>query len=304
MERMETAHSRSPARHSLHTRRIKMEDGVTLIATESGERGQPAVILLHGGGQTRHSWRGTVKTLGELGYHALAFDARGHGESDWSAELNYSYNRLADDLEAVIGTVAAEPVVIGASMGGITAMHTVGRNSVNLARALVLVDIAPRVDPKGLRRVHDFLNGYPDGFANVEEASDAVAAYNPHRPRPRDPRGLMKNLRLRDDGRLYWHWDPRFFASRNDEQREKSTRRLLDLCPNIKIPTLLVHGAESDVVSSNGIDELRERLPQLETALMPGAGHMIAGDRNDAFNSAIMTFLKRLAPAGLNGQHG
>jgi len=300
---MDTAQTKMPVRQGLHTRRMKMEDGVTLTATESGEPGRPAVILLHGGGQTRHSWRGTVKTLGELGYHALAFDARGHGESDWSAELNYSHNRLADDLEAVIGTVAAEPVVIGASMGGITAMHAIGRSNGMLARALVLVDIAPRVDPKGLRRVHDFLNGYPDGFANIEEASDAVASYNPHRPRPRDPRGLMKNLRLREDGRLYWHWDPRFFASRNDEQREKSTNHLLDMCPNIKIPTLLVHGAQSDVVSSSGIDELRACLPQLETALMPGAGHMIAGDRNDAFNSAIMVFLERLAPAGLVNPH-
>ncbi|MGF6754332.1 alpha/beta fold hydrolase [Paraburkholderia sp. GAS42] len=300
---MDTAQTKTSVRHGLHTRRMKMEDGVTLTATESGEPGRPAVILLHGGGQTRHSWCGTVKTLGELGYHALAFDARGHGESDWSAELNYSSNRLADDLEAVIGTVAAEPVVVGASMGGMTAMHAIGRSNGTLARALVLVDIAPRVNPTGLRRVHDFLNGYPDGFANIEEASDAVAAYNPHRPRPRDPRGLMKNLRLREDGRLYWHWDPRFFSSRNDEQREKSTNRLLDMCPNIKIPTLLVHGAESDVVSSNGIDELRARLPQLETALMPGAGHMIAGDRNDAFNSAIMVFLERLAPAGPGNPH-
>lgn len=297
---METAHTRTSTQPGLRTRRIEMNDGITLTATESGERGQPAVILLHGGGQTRHSWRGTVETLGELGYHALAFDARGHGESDWSTALNYSYNRLADDLEAVIGTVAAEPVVVGASMGGMTAMHAVGRSKGALARALVLVDIAPRVDPKGLRRVHDFLNGHPNGFADIEEASDAVAAYNPHRPRPRDPSGLMKNLRLRDDGRLYWHWDPRFFASRSDEQREKSTNRLLDMCPDIKIPTLLVHGAESDVVSSSGIDELRGRLPQLETALMQGAGHMIAGDRNDAFNAAIMVFLERLAPAGLN----
>ncbi|WP_345817343.1 alpha/beta hydrolase (plasmid) [Paraburkholderia sp. PREW-6R] len=301
---MDTSHTSTSARSGLHTRRLRMDDGITLTATESGEPGQPAVILLHGGGQTRHSWRGTVRTLGELGYHALAFDARGHGESDWSPELNYSHSRLADDLEAVISSVAAEPVVVGASMGGMTAMHAVGRSSGALARALVLVDIAPRVDPKGLRRVHDFLNGHPNGFANIEEASAAVAAYNPHRPRPRDPRGLMKNLRLREDGRLYWHWDPRFFASRNEEQREKSSNRLLDLCPNIKIPTLLVHGAESDVVSSSGIDELRARLPQLETALMQGAGHMIAGDRNDAFNAAIMVFLERLAPARLRrGSH-
>jgi pimeloyl-ACP methyl ester carboxylesterase len=254
------------------------------------------VILLHGGGQTRHSWRGTVRTLGALGYHALAFDARGHGDSDWSARSDYSYDRLADDLLTVASTMAPSPLVIGASMGGMTAFHAVGRNQASFARAMVLVDIAPRIDPEGLKRVSDFLNGYRDGFANIEEAADAVAAYNPHRPRPRDPRGLMKNLRLRDDGRLHWHWDPSFFRERSDERREKHAQSLLDMCSNITIPALLVRGAQSDVVTTKGIDELRARLPQLEVGTVPGAGHMIAGDRNEAFNGAIMPFIERHAP--------
>jgi pimeloyl-ACP methyl ester carboxylesterase len=183
-------------------------------------------------------------------------------------------------------------------MGGMTAIHAIGRNPAKLARAMVLVDIAPRVDPKGLKRVNDFLYGYRDGFADLEEAADAVAAYNPHRPRPQNPRGLMKNLRLRDDGRLHWHWDPRFFRERSDEQRERSAKRLLDMCPHIAIPALLVFGAQSDVVTTEGIDELRARLPQLEVGTVPGAGHMIAGDRNDAFNGAIMPFLERHAGLG------
>ena len=260
-----------------------------------GDGSDGVVVLLHGGGQTRHSWQGTVRTLGALGYHALAFDARGHGDSDWSAKPDYSYDRLADDLETVASKMANAPVIIGASMGGMTAMHAIGRNPSKLARAMVLVDIAPRVDPKGVKRVNDFLNGYRDGFADLEEAADAVAAYNPHRPRPQNPRGLMKNLRLRDDGRLHWHWDPRFFRERSDEQRERSAKRLLDMCPDIAIPALLVFGAQSDVVTTEGIDELRARMPQLEVGTVPGAGHMIAGDRNDAFNGAIMPFLERHA---------
>ncbi|WP_035568918.1 alpha/beta fold hydrolase [Caballeronia sordidicola] len=295
---MDSSQSKPPLQAPLHSRRLTMSDGVALAATVSGQPGQPAVVLLHGGGQTRHSWQGTVQSLGALGYHALAFDARGHGDSDWSAKPDYSYDRLADDLETVASKMGDAPVIIGASMGGMTAMHAIGRNPTELARAMVLVDIAPRVDPKGLKRVNDFLNGYRDGFADLEEAADAVAAYNPHRPRPQNPRGLMKNLRLRDDGRLHWHWDPRFFRERSDEQREKSAKRLLDMCPHIAIPSLLVFGAQSDVVTTAGIDELRARLPQLEVGTVPGAGHMIAGDRNDAFNGAIMPFLERHAGLG------
>ncbi|MEM5341422.1 alpha/beta hydrolase [Paraburkholderia azotifigens] len=287
---MEPSHS-----NDLHNERIRTRDGLTLAATFSGERGQPAVILLHGGGQTRYSWRSTVRSLGALGYHALAFDARGHGDSEWSANSDYSYDRLSDDLQAVAATMTSSPVIIGASMGGMTALHAVGRSEASFARAIVLVDIAPRIDPKGLKRVSDFLNGHRGGFANIEEAADAVAAYNPHRPRPRDPRGLMKNLRLRDDGRLHWHWDPTFFRERSDIKREKHAQRLLDMCSNITIPALLVRGAQSDVVTTHGIEELRARLPQLEVGTVPGAGHMIAGDRNEAFNDAIMPFIERHA---------
>jgi pimeloyl-ACP methyl ester carboxylesterase len=282
---------------SIDEQRIDAGDGVTLAASVAGARGQPGVILLHGAGQTRHSWRGSVATLGALGYHALAYDARGHGDSDWSDKSDYSYERLADDLDAVVRHMDCVPAMIGASMGGMTALHAIARTQATRARAVVLVDIAPRVDPRGLKRVHDFLNGHRDGFANVEEAADAVAAYNPHRPRPADPSGLMKNLRLRDDGRLHWHWDPRFFRERGDGARERHAQRLLGMCSGVSIPAMLVVGEQSDVVNGEGIAELRAALPQLELGRVAGAGHMIAGDRNEAFNGAILPFLER-HPAG------
>lgn len=277
----------------LRDEQIVTGDGLKLAASVAGERGQPGVVLLHGAGQTRHSWRGTVATLGALGYHALAYDARGHGESGWSPQSDYSFERLADDLDTVVRHLGGMPAFVGASMGGMTALHSIGRSQAGYARSIVLVDIAPRVEQKGVKRVHDFLNGHRNGFASIEEASDAVAAYNPHRPRPSNPQGLMKNLRRREDGRLYWHWDPTFFERRDKSARERHAVEVLQMCRSVTIPAMLVVAAQSDVVGREGIEELREALPQLEIGLVHGAGHMIAGDRNEAFNEAILPFIER-----------
>jgi pimeloyl-ACP methyl ester carboxylesterase len=281
----------------LREERFTGGSGLELVATVAGEPGQPAVILLHGGGQTRHSWRGTVHLLAELGYHVIAYDARGHGDSQWSPDAQYAYDRLADDLDAVMTTLTVKPALIGASMGGMTSLSAMGRSTSAMAQALVLVDIAPRANPEGVKRIHDFMTANPDGFTTIDEAADAVSAYNPHRPRPKDPSGLMKNLRLHDNGRLYWHWDPKIFSVRTPEQRNQSANRLLDLCENIRIPSLLVRGAQSDVVTQSAVDELLGRMPHLEVRDVSGAGHMIAGDKNDAFNDAILDFLaQHLAP--------
>ncbi len=279
----------------LGVERIVTSHGTVLSATVSGDPDAPAVVLLHGGGQTRHSWHRTVRSLASRGYFALAYDARGHGDSDWAADADYGLARLAADLESVVERLGSAPALIGASMGGLTVLHALGTHSPTWASAMVLVDIAPRVNPAGSKRIVDFMTARPDGFATVDEAADAVAAYNPHRPRPRDTRGLMKNLRLRADGRLHWHWDPRLFESL-PAHADAETAALLEACIPIKIPALLVRGQHSDVVTDEGIEELKSRLPQLEVAHVGGAGHMIAGDRNSAFDGAILPFLERRYP--------
>ncbi len=223
----------------LRVERIVTASGNALAASVSGDPRAPAVVLLHGGGQTRHSWLRTVKSLAARGYFALAYDARGHGDSDWPADADYGLARLADDLGSVVERLAGPPALIGASMGGLTVLHALGRHGPSWASAMVLVDIAPRVNPAGSKRIVDFMTARPDGFATVDEAADAVAAYNPHRTRPRDARGLMKNLRLRADGRLHWHWDPRLFESL-PVHTDADTAALLEPCSHIRIPALLV----------------------------------------------------------------
>jgi len=189
---------------SIKFRRYRVSDGMSLAADVGGDETAPAVILLHGGGQTRHSWGALMRELVAQGYHVINLDSRGHGDSDWARDGNYSFDEFAKDLRAVISTLAAPPALVGASMGGATALQVVGESASSLASALVLVDVVPRIDNRGAKKIRAFMTARPDGFATVEEAVEAVAAYNPHRPRPKTSAGMMKNLRLHADGRLHW----------------------------------------------------------------------------------------------------
>lgn len=282
---------------STRVHRYAVGAGVEVVADVGGDPAAPAVILLHGGGQTRHSWRGAMRELLRQGYHVINLDARGHGQSGWSADADYQLETLADDLLQVIATLPTKPALVGASMGGATALYAAGKHAQPLAAALVLVDMVPRIDPAGANRVIGFMNSRKEGFANLEEVADAVATYNPHRPRPSNIQGLMKNLRHGDDGRLYWHWDPRIMDNPRRVEPPDLAETLLQAATNVRAPTLLVRGMQSDIVTEDGIAELRERMPEVEVFDVAGAGHMVAGDRNDAFNEGVLSFLRRHHPA-------
>jgi pimeloyl-ACP methyl ester carboxylesterase len=277
------------------TIRIPVADGVSLTADVAGRDGAPCVILGHGGGQTRHSWDKCEEQLAEAGFHAINYDLRGHGDSDWSADGTYSLEERAEDLIAIAGSAGRPVALVGASLGGITALvaATMGLD----VAALVLVDIVPKMSLEGASRIRDFMGASPRGFANLEEAADAISAYYPERPRPKDLSGLHKNLRLGDDGRYHWHWDPRMLSDMRGDPRGLLT--ILDKADwTDRIPTLLVRGMKSDIVTDDGVADLRRRVPALEVANIGGAGHMVAGDRNDEFNAAVIAFLTRVMPAG------
>lgn len=273
---------------------------MTLAGDVGGPVGAPPVILLHGGGQTRYSWAKAMHELVAKGYFVVNLDARGHGDSDWSPGGNYRISDMAADLRAVIATLPAphKPALVGASMGGMTALWAVGNSEEPIAAALVLVDIVPKVERDGAMRIGAFMRARPEGFATLDEAVDAVAAYNPHRPRPTDPSGLMRNLRLRD-GRLHWHWDPKFVTQTFQNAEPPTAKNALQRAADaVRIPMLLVRGLRSDLVSDAGVADLREHVPQLEVLDISGAGHMVAGDKNDAFNDGVAAFLQRHMPSG------
>jgi non-heme chloroperoxidase len=270
--------------------------GVNIAGDSWGPSDGPLVLLQHGGGQTRHAWKGAGEQLGEAGYRAVAFDARGHGDSDWAPDGHYGQDVMVEDLKCVIAALGhGRPVLVGASMGGGTSLVAVGEGHVD-ASALVLVDTGPRVEPEGVGKIRDFMEQKPDGFDSLEEVAEAIANYQPHRVRPRKLDGLAKNVRLSADGKYRWHWDPRFRGGRMNFE-ERQTR--MEACArNLRLPTLLVRGGLSDVLSEEGAQAFLQLCPQAEYVNVTGAAHMVAGDRNDIFGTSVIAFLARVVPVG------
>jgi pimeloyl-ACP methyl ester carboxylesterase len=272
-------------------------DGNKIAADVAGNPGDPPAILLHGGGQTRHSWGTTLDALGKRGWRVYEMDLRGHGDSEWAADGDYTLDAFAGDILAIRRQLDAPPALVGASLGGISALAAIGEHAdEDVARALVLVDVAPRIEEQGRMRIGAFMAEHMnDGFGSLDEVADAIAAYNPHRPRPSNLDGLAKNLRKRGD-RWYWHWDPAFIGGRmggQDETRSSliDPERLGKAARNLTVPTLLVRGRVSDLLSEEGAQELLQLVPHAQLVDVAGAGHMVAGDRNDLFNDAVVSFL-------------
>jgi peroxiredoxin len=275
-------------------------DGVRIAADRLGDPLAPAVVFLHGGGQTRRSWGRAAAAVAERGWQAITVDLRGHGESDWSEDGDYRVITFAGDVLEVLRQLPPEPVLVGASLGGFTAMLLAGELSPTTVRAVVLVDIVPNMDPSGATRIHGFMNDRMEsGFASLDEVADAIQEYNPHRPRPSDLDGLRANLRERD-GRWYWHWDPKFIDGTSALPPIEVTEvdRLYAAIEEIlrtNVPMLLVRGQMSDLVTQERADEFIARFPQIDFVDVGGAGHMVAGDRNDIFAGAVVEFLTRHA---------
>jgi pimeloyl-ACP methyl ester carboxylesterase len=277
------------------------DEGLKLVADVEGDPAAPPVVLFHGGGQTRHAWGTTLRVLGEH-WRAYSVDLRGHGDSVWAPDGDYSLDAFARDVRAIARSLPQPPALVGASLGGIASLTAIAETEGEpLAIALVLVDVAPRIEAAGVTRIGDFMKGNLDGFESLEEVADAIGAYNPHRPRPKNLDGLKKNLRQRADGRWMWHWDPRFVSGRfgsPDETRSSliDGDRLERAAKQLTIPTLLVRGRMSDLLSEAGAQELLDLVPHARLVDVAGAGHMVAGDRNDAFNDAVVEFLGSVRP--------
>jgi pimeloyl-ACP methyl ester carboxylesterase len=275
--------------------------GNRLVGDVYGETGQP-VLLLHGGGQTRHAWRHTAEHLARSGAVAYALDQRGHGDSEWVADGAYAFPDFAADVTAVAATLrqrtGQRPIAIGASLGGISSLLADGKSERDgagpILSAIVLVDITPRVDQGGVAKIQGFMRERAaEGFATVSEAADAVAAYLPHRKRPRSHDGLKKNLRLHPDGRWRWHWDP---AMLRGERSFAIDHRVLEAALTeaaraITIPALLVRGGSSELVHEAHVREFLELVPHAAYIDVADARHMVAGDSNDRFSEAVLDFV-------------
>lgn len=295
---MSTDERTSPADGGSNPQTVQFRgiDELTLVADEWNRdaeiaQDKPTILMLHGGGQNRHSWKNTGQILADAGFHVVALDSRGHGDSDRSPTANYSLETLTGDTLQVIYQIDRPVALIGASMGGLTSLPVAHEAGPELVTKLVLVDVVPRFEKSGSARIRDFMFSGIDGFTSLEEAADAVAAYLPHRARPRSAEGLKKNLRLQD-GKWFWHWDPAFLTAPDDDPFERA-EMLEHAAINLEIPILLIRGKLSDVVTTEGVQDFLQKVPAAQFVELSDAGHTAAGDDNDAFTDAVVQFVRQ-----------
>ncbi len=284
---------------------FELANGVSIAADTYGDPANQLVLFLHGGGQTRHAWGGAARALAELGFYTVCTDHRGHGDSGWSAEGGYTLEVFARDLVELLRHFDQKPIIVGASLGGIAALRAEALSDEPAAKGLVLVDTTPRMEAAGVSRVLRWMLDGLAGFASIDEAAAAVAAYLPHRERRTDISGLAKNLRLKDDGRYHWHWDPEMIRAwspdewSDSEAAQREIQARLDAASRITIPIMLIRGRLSDVVSEENAQEFLSVVPHAEYVDLEDAAHMVAGDRNDAFTESVAEFiLEHFPPEG------
>ncbi|MEC7531796.1 MAG: alpha/beta hydrolase, partial [Actinomycetota bacterium] len=195
------------------TERLTTPSGITVEFDLWGKIKGDAILLLHGGGQTRHSWNATAEKITQVDGCAITMDLRGHGDSDWSHGGDYELSDFSEDVAFLIDTLEIQPSLVGASLGGLVGIYLEGRYRPGSISALVLVDIVPNINVPGAEKIKDFmLEHSKTGFTSLSEVSDILSEYNPHREKSSDLEGLKKNLRKRGE-KWFWHWDPLFISS-------------------------------------------------------------------------------------------
>jgi pimeloyl-ACP methyl ester carboxylesterase len=289
MERKTTSDSGAPDH-------VGTADGLRLAVEIHGPADAPPLLFAHGFGQSRRMWTRVAAAMAADGWRTIAFDARGHGDSDRVDNGAYRLEQFVDDLAGIAAALDRRPVLVGHSMGGLLGLVAAGEIRPDPFRALVLVDITPRWEAPGVARIFEFMRAHKDGFASLEEAADAVGAYAPQRPRRRTFDELAALLSHGGDGRWRWQWDPALLDTIAVEA-DRHQARVLDATRRVDVPVLLVSGGHSDVVSERTVAEFLRNVPNAEHVELAGATHTVAADAGDALAAAMASFLHTLAPA-------
>ena len=275
------AHDPSVRYRSRHT----VLRGMRFHFTEWGEPDAPPVLLLHGGNQSCHSWDLVSLHLSDR-YHVFALDQRGHGDTEWSRDLDYSMEAMTADVLAFLADQELQgPIIFGHSMGGRVTLDTLV-DAPGAARAAVLVDVGPELSPAGVKVVGEFV-AHNIEFDDLDVFLDNVVRYDPFRTREHIARTVKYNLLQRVDGK---------YVSKVDHRRIPGRLRNLELADVAKIscPVLLVRGGESQVLLADAAERFVKALPQGLLATVPHVGHNVHGGNTPGFLEVVNAFLASL----------
>jgi len=259
-----------------------------------GIAGLPPVVFLHGGGLNAHTWDLVCASL-RGSRHCLALDQRGHGESEWSPQMDYTTESQVGDLDAFVGAMGLERfVLVGMSLGGVNALAWAGTHAHRIA-GLVLVDVGPEIRTDGVRKIQAFTSEATP-LDSVDAYIDRALAFNPRRNRDLLRRSLLHNLRRMPDGRWMWKYDQRHRGKVDPAASARRRDLLWSAVEGVQCPTLVVRGAESDVFHDEDAERLAGRLPRGRWVKIERAGHTVQGDNPAGLLVALRGFLDEVAP--------
>ena len=270
-----------------HDHRVSAR-GLSFHYVEWGSTGAPPVLCLHGITQTAHSWDEVADALAS-DYRVLCLDQRGHGDSDWAPDGDYTRQTQAADIDAVTGALDLRQFILaGMSMGGINAITFTAQHPEKV-RALIIVDVSPEIQVKGVENIRHFIQA-PDELDSFEAFVARAHQFNPRRSLDNIRSRLTHNLKQLPNGKWTWKYDK---ALRSGE-RSFQAGALLNLWDDvraIRCPTLVIKGGESDILSADSAAKLQAAIPASQLAVVPGAGHSVMGDNPAAFVAAVRKFL-------------
>jgi pimeloyl-ACP methyl ester carboxylesterase len=257
-----------------------------------GTRGRPPVLFLHGGGLNAHTW--DLVCLGlRRDRHCLALDQRGHGDSEWSPEMDYATESHVGDLEAFVDRLGLERfVLVGMSLGGANGLAWAGRHSARLA-GLVLVDVGPETRAAGVQKIAAFTSEQKP-FDSLEEVIDRALAFNPRRDRELLRLSLRHNLRQTPRGQWMWKYDQRHRGRVDRDAQERRRALLWDAVAKVECATLVVRGAQSDVFHDEDAERLAGALARGRWVRVENAGHTVQGDNPAGLLTELRAFLDEL----------
>ena len=241
--------------------------------------GEPEYVFLHGGAQNAHTWDTVLLALDRP---AVAVDLPGHGHSDGGRAGYLDPDDNADDVAAAISALApTAEVVVGMSLGGITAIALAARHP-RLVRRLVLVDITPGVNRDKSAAISAFVNG-PESFPDFDAILARTVEFNPTRSVASLRRGILHNALQRPDGTWVWryarHRAPVEAETAVSDDPHDRFNRLWDAVSGLQVPVMLVRGMRpQSVVDDDDEAELRRRCPHARVERIAEAGHSVQGD--------------------------
>lgn len=267
--------------------------GIDLHYLEWGNPTDTPIIMLHGFAQSCHSWDFTSLALCDR-FHVVSLDQRGHGDSAWAPDGNYSTEAYVSDLRELVDKLRLDkPIIVGLSMGGRNGFVYTAKYPENVS-SLVIVEAAPTWGREGSDKVRKFV----ETVDNLDSPDDFVPYLLELYPlrKPEQLRGsVRRNLKQLPNGKWTWKYDKalrRPGANRRGTPDE--TKQLWRLLESIQCPTLVVRGSGSDTISNEVATEMAERIPNACLAVVPDSGHLVPGDNPMGFLKALNGFLEQV----------